>query len=290
MDLLNKLILGTVQFGLDYGINNISGKVSMENSLRILSLAQIKGIQLLDTAQAYGNATEVIGNYHQQNLKFDVITKFKSGHTNIEDLNQELGDILTTLGINCVFGYLYHSFSDFKRFTSVRTVLKELRQKGMIKHIGVSIYTTSELEELIEDDFVEIIQLPYNLLDNSLEKRALLKKAKAKEKIIHVRSVFLQGLFFKKADDLSPNLYSLHTALKSIQDIANRHSISMAQLALSYAFSNKDIDGVLIGVDSEAQLQSNIDILDTPLTEEIIREIESIHIADKTLLNPSNWS
>ena len=60
MQCIDKLVLGTVQLGMDYGINNSSGKPDQREAVSLLAAAYSKGIKYLDTAEAYGTAQQVI--------------------------------------------------------------------------------------------------------------------------------------------------------------------------------------------------------------------------------------
>lgn len=289
--MISKLILGTVQFGLDYGINNAEGKPKTAEVHKIFEFAQKAGIQVLDTADAYGNAVDLIGNYHLNSLElFNVITKFKTS-ANSDTLNLEalVNQSLERLNIPQIFAYLYHSFDDYKKYYWTFQKLIDLKKEGKIKYIGVSIYTNEQFETTLNDENVDIIQLPYNLLDNDNQRGALIKKAKQNGKIIHVRSVFLQGLFFKDLNKLPEKLLPLKDDLEKIKTIANDYKISLADLALNYAVNNPLIDGVLVGVDNIQQLQTNLTALETTLNDEVIKEINQIFVKNNALLNPSNW-
>lgn len=291
MKRLEKIILGTVQFGLDYGINNSSGKFSKNQVFDILDTAFSSGIRMLDTADAYGNASDLIGAYHRQSENtFDVITKFKSGYSNLENLETYIDQTLEKLSIQSIFGYLYHSFSDYIEHLDVLEQLVLLRDKKKIKHIGVSLYTNDELEQVLENDDIKIIQLPYNLLDNANKRGVILKRAKGKGKIIHTRSVFLQGLFFKDVQHLPEILLPLKKSLIKIQKLASNEAELIASISLNYALSVQNIDGVLIGVDNINQLKQNIEMINRNLSKSIGKEIDRINIEDVSLLNPSNWS
>lgn len=158
----NKLILGTVQFGLNYGINNTSGKPDEKRVHSILDEAFEKGIRLLDSAEAYGDAHELIGSYHalSQN-KFDLITKYSSSRRDLpEDLIARVKFDIQTLNCTCLYAYMFHSFTDFKTyFETFKGGIEQLKKEGLIKKMGVSVYTNNELEELLNFDAVELVQL-----------------------------------------------------------------------------------------------------------------------------------
>jgi aryl-alcohol dehydrogenase-like predicted oxidoreductase len=286
----NKLILGTVQMGLAYGINNTVGKISLGNSLDILEYAYSQGIQILDSAEAYGNAHKVIGTFHRNhpNKKFEVITKLP--HQFDADINDKVNTYLSDLSVNQLNALLFHSFSSYKENINNFDVLMGLKAKGKIKYIGVSVYTNKEIEDVLLNDDVDIIQLPFNLFDNENLRGNILEQAKAKGKIIHTRSALLQGLFFKDANADNKTVKSLKSELLQLSAISKVNKLSIVQLALNYCLQQTTIDNVLIGVDSKQQLKDNIESLNYTIGKEAILEINSIKVKDVNLLNPSLWN
>ena len=280
----NKLILGTVQFGLNYGINNTQGKPEKENVFQILSYAYESGIRYLDTAELYGNAHDLIGEFHKLNpsKKFEIITKFP--HEFESSLDDKIYTYLDQLAVSHLHAILFHSFDSYVKHRS------ELNGKiDKVIKIGVSVYTNAQMEAVINDANIDIIQLPFNLFDNIHLRGVLLKKAKEKNKIIHTRSAFLQGLFFMKKDNPNKIRVKLEKELKLISNISLKYSISIGSLALKYCLQQPHIDGVLIGVDSLAQLKENIEYTETNVSDEYMKEINAIRIDDIELLNPSLW-
>lgn len=280
----DKLILGTVQFGLNYGINNAQGKPEKENVFQILSYAFESGIRYLDTAEMYGNAHDLIGEFHKlyPSKKFEIITKFP--HEFDSSLDDKINTYLNQLAVNHLHAILFHSFDSYVKHRS------ELNGKiNKVVKIGVSVYTNAQMEEVINDANIDIIQLPFNLFDNIHLRGELLKKAKEKNKIIHTRSAFLQGLFFMKKDNPNKIRFKLEKELDLISKISLKYSISIGSLALNYCLRQPQIDSVLIGVDSLAQLKENILYAESNVSDEYMNEINAIIIDDIELLNPSLW-
>jgi aryl-alcohol dehydrogenase-like predicted oxidoreductase len=286
----SKFILGTAQFGLDYGINNSTGKAKEEDVFSILDFSLANGINHIDTASAYGNAEEVLGRYFKirgDYDKFEITTKFSFAKG--INLTECLHDSLNNLNVNAVDTVLFHSYSDYKNYQNQLSEFIDINKNKYFKHIGVSVYTNEEIEGLIDDANIDIVQTPYNLLDNNNLRGRSFSQLKTKGKKIHVRSVFLQGLFFKKSDHFPINLISLKKSVQELNELCVEYSLDMRQLALSYVIKNILIDGVLIGVDSLAQLKENITSIKKDLSDEIINRIESIIVPNKELLNPSKW-
>ena len=288
----NKIILGTVQFGLDYGINNSNGKPSQQTVNQLLDVAFDKHILFLDTAEAYGNSQEVIGEYHKQSSnKFNVITKFSSSRFDLSlSLRKRVKEDINTLKVDSLYCYMFHNYTDFKSYYSgFENDIIQLKKEGLINKIGVSVYTNDELEDLLNYDTIDVVQIPFNLLDNSTQRGSILKKAKLKGVEIHTRSVFLQGLFFKDLNALPEKVKPIKNSLQELKDIASSNNIKLSSLAFNYVYQQIFIDNVLIGVDTIEQLNENLQLSATPISSEIINRIDKIVVEDKSLLNPSNW-
>lgn len=286
----SKLILGTVQFGMDYGINNKEGKPSFEKVKDTLDFAYLKGISLLDTAEAYGDSQSRIGEYHKvSSRKFNIITKFSPNRKDLsENIIARVNDNLSILGVNFLYSYMFHSYDDYKKyFSSFKDGLIELRNSNKIKKIGVSLHSNDEIIEVLKNGHIDIIQLPFNLLDNSNQRKKILLKAKSMGIEIHTRSVFLQGLFFKDPNKITGNILEIKVDLNRLNNLVSKEK--MNDLALNYVYSKEYIDGVLLGVDNVDQLKSNIDCIEGSTTKSIISEVDKIDVLNKTMLNPANW-
>ena len=289
----DKIILGTVQFGLDYGINNSSGKPSFESITAILNTSHQNGIVMLDTAEAYGNAHEVIGNYHRQSEnRFQIITKFSSKRddlpTNIED---RIALHLDEMHVSYLYAYMFHSFGDFENYFSRHSKgLDNLKKKGIIHKIGVSVYTNEELNKLLNYSEVELVQLPFNLLDNNHQRGLLLKRAKERNMEVHTRSAFLQGLFFIPPNELPGKLLPLKPYLETIRFEVSKRNMTINDLALNYNLQQALIDKVLIGVDNVEQLQQNLTSMSEEIDTDLMALIDSIEVKELNLLNPVNWN
>ena len=285
----HKIILGTVQMGIPYGINNKTGKISEEESHQILKYAYNSGINTLDTAEAYGEAHAIIGNFHRKNpdIKFKVITKLPHNFKgNIEDTIKEYCEVLCVEQLEAI---MFHSYTTFTHHSDSLNDLVNLKSQNLVRLIGVSIYNNFEFEDLLNYNQIDLIQLPFNLLDNISQKGTLLKTAREKNKVIHSRSAFLQGIFFKDLADNNQVVQALKEELHEIHSIATTENLDIASLALNYCLQIDAIDNVLIGVDSLNQLIENLAILGKPISSDGIERINKIAVADKNLLNPSLW-
>jgi len=286
---INKITLGTVQFGIKYGINNSTGKLSKDEVLFLLGEAYDMGVRTLDTAELYGDAHELIGEYHANNPHrlFKIITKFP--HEINGNITEKITQYLKILQIEKLEGLLFHSYESYQKELENLSLISSFKEVGIIKNIGVSIYTNSQMEAVIKNDHIDIIQLPFNLLDNNNLRGDMIKKAKNAGKTIHTRSAFLQGLFFMPLTSNNPILKALQYELELINNIIVQEHIDVQSLALNYCLQQENIDNILIGVDNITQLRQNIQKAQQPLSKELLERIDKIKVKQPDLLNPSLW-
>ena len=281
-----KITLGTVQFGVQYGISNTHGVPSDIELESIFSVARELGIKQLDTAKAYGNAEERIGKL--SNSKFDIITKFPTVDTE-KDLEIALSESLQNLSVNSIYGYLAHNADVLIQNPSLWKNLLEAKQEGKIKKIGYSLYIPKQLERLLDLNCIpDLVQLPYSILDRKFENQLSILKQLGTE--VHVRSVFLQGLYFMNPNNLPEKLQPLQDSLLELNNLSNENNVSVGEVALNYVISNPNIDKLVIGIETAEQLRENINLVTNWKPNNVLfSKIESIEIKDKSLLNPVNW-
>ncbi|MCX8080348.1 MAG: aldo/keto reductase [Bacteroidia bacterium] len=288
--MLEKITLGTAQWGMNYGINNSSGEMSLDEVTKVMDYAFENNIHTLDTANAYGRAIDKIAYYHNTRKRiFNIHNKFYKYFDNID---KRIDNELKHLGINHFEVYYFHHFNDFQYCPIyVHDALWELKAKGKIKKIGVAVYDNEEVIKVADCKWIDVIQMPYNLLDNFSLRGDAMKYANEKEKEIHIRSVFLQGIFFMNETKVTGKLKELFKYINQIKQIASDYDISMLELCLLYPFSNPYIQKIIMGIDSLEQLKININVLTTKksLPASLIRSIEQIHIEENALLKPYNW-
>tara|TARA_B100001059_G_C17769003_1_gene547292 strand:+ start:637 stop:1485 length:849 start_codon:yes stop_codon:yes gene_type:complete len=281
-----KLALGTVQFGMNYGINNQVGSPSDKNIYNILNFAFKNGIKTLDTAVAYGNSQKRLGEILKN--EFQIISKF-SGVYNFRDLENELLKSLSLLKINLIYGFMFHNADELIENPKMWNFLKKLKASNKIKKIGFSIYNEKQLNTILDLGIIpDIVQLPYSILDRRLENSLI--KLKLNNVEVHVRSVFLQGLYFKDVNNLPKNLLPLRSNLKKMHGICKSNNIKMSTLALNFVKQNKNIDKIVIGADSPEQIIENIESMNYNLSQDIIKLLYKINVVEKKLLNPVNWN
>ncbi len=303
---LSKITLGTVQLGIKYGIANRTGKPTENESQKILQYAYHQGINMFDTAPAYGNSEEIIGNFirnipsNKSQKTPEIITKlspFEILGNEDEDfiyrkVKNSVFESLNRLHLNKIPYFLLHHADDLHKLNGrIVEALIRLRDEGYLNHIGVSIYNPDEVKLFLEKEELDVIQIPINILDHRLIKTGLLKQLHFKNKIILARSVFLQGLIFINPNELPDTLKIAAHHLYKLAEIANKTNLSIAQLSFCFIRDMKEISSIIMGVDNLDQLKENLNYLDLPpLGEKLKKEIFSAFTeVEEKIVNPSKW-
>ncbi len=275
MGISEKLGLGTVQFGLPYGISNKKGQTPANEVAIILNCARLNGIEILDSASGYGNAEEVLGRNDLSG--FNVVSKFlpPSEGTLVSD---QLQQSLNKLGLNSLYGYLAHRPQELLDHLEHWEEMESFKAQGKVKKIGFSLNEPRELEQLLEKNYIpDLIQVPYNYFDRRFEKLIVQLRGGGCE--IHTRSTFLQGLFF-----IDPNtMDDYFKEIKSIlEDLQQNDALNGA--LLKFVLEKPFIDKVITGVENEQQLAANIHSVENA---RFLPELKRV-ISDNILI-PSRW-
>jgi aryl-alcohol dehydrogenase-like predicted oxidoreductase len=279
---MNKLALGTVQFGLDYGISNIGGQVSLEEATKVIKLAKENDIDTLDTASGYGNSEKVLGKIGVNDLQ--IVTKTKSLQLGVDKVLQSFYQSLTDLNVTSVDGLLIHNIDDTKdkQFDTLYKELDKLKQDKLINKIGFSTYTPDQVDFLLDNFDFDLIQVPFNVFDTRLIDGGQLQILRNKQIEIHARSIFLQGLLlnFKQ---LGSYFSKWIVQFNNYQEIVNDSELSLLEYALSFVLNTKEIDLTLVGVSNISELTEIIHASNLNL------DLKGYAIDDINLLNPSLW-
>ncbi len=285
---MSKLALGTVQFGLDYGINNDRGKIPKDEAFGIIGLAAENGIDMLDTAPSYGTSQEVIGAYQKEHKRqFKIISKLST--QSIADVKGSIDSTLRKLGVDDLYGMIFHDFDDFKANPGYLEQLREASAAGKVTKVGFSLYTTESLDHLLENNvYFDLVQVPYSILDQRFGR--YFGKLKERGVEIHVRSVFLQGLLFKDPEKVDPFFTDIKSSLKNVHAVGLETGASMVELCLGFALHNGYIDKIVAGVDSENNLREIISASkDTGKLDGAYERLLRLKIDDEKYLLPYNW-
>jgi aryl-alcohol dehydrogenase-like predicted oxidoreductase len=286
-----KISLGTVQFGMDYGVNSINGQINKSESVEIINYAHNHGISLLDTAPSYGNSEKILGDMNTE--YFDIVTKTRNfrqdriSEKEIDLLIIDLNKSLRLLNRESIYGLLVHNADDLLKIGSDK-IFKQLelfKKEGKVSRIGVSVYTSDQLQEIINRFDIDLVQMPFNILDRRMIDSGVLTKVYNKNIEVHSRSVFLQGLLLMNRKIRPKKFDRWKIQWKLWHEWLTDNHLTALEASLKYAISIPEISKILVGVDSKDQLREIIKSTHGNLPS-IPKEL-FMHDAD--LLNPSNW-
>lgn len=284
----NKLVLGTAQFGMDYGINNKRGKIPREDVFEILKIAFEAGIDTLDTAYAYGESESVIGDFiRSSGFELKVISKLPA--CGLEDIENIFETSINRLGLDSLYGYYIHSFQHYLEKPEVWSILTKMKSEGKISKIGFSLYYPSELDYILDRNIpLDIVQVPYSIFDQRFS--SYFPKLRDKKIEVFVRSVFLQGLGFKDPSELSTHFGKIKNKVMDLRKLSRSLDVPLASIFLNFVVLNEYVDKVVVGIDSIENLQellTSSDYLDK--VDQIMAELTSFKEDDEKIILPVNW-
>jgi len=293
--------LGTAQLGLKYGVANQIGKPDLKQAFGLLDESLAQGIFSFDTAAAYGNSEEILGNYFYKNkdVKSHIITKLNPLALNssssqkeaVEQVDESLNLSFKRLKRHLIDTLLFHRFKNLT--WSNYFLLNYLREKKNIKHIGVSVDSPEEAEAALSIDGISAIQLPTNLLDFRYIDKGILEQAEKKKIQVYIRSIFLQGLILMNIKNIPPYLKEAVPQIITLIKICNDHNISSIQeLTFSFLKSLNGNINIIIGCETADQLKENAQLMkqSTIMKQDVKSIIFKNHRKLKDhILTPSLW-
>lgn len=307
---ISKMTLGTVQLGMNYGVNNTNGMPSEEQGFAILDAAYEGGVTVLDTSDDYGKSEAVIGKYLKQNpdKHFDICTKFKVTEETAKDIYGSLKSFAIAsakkLSIDRIPIFMSHTEKNFIDYgDKLIEALNELKKEGLIINSGISLSNKDAFEQIIESGGFDAVQIPMNILDNKQIKNGIIKKASEAGIAVFVRSVYLQGIFFKKREDFlvqNPNCPELKIeemnekvlpVIDRVRAMAEEHNMSVAQFALSFIKDTYGVDSLVLGSETPEQVKENVKMFNVPalpktVLDKILDEFTDI---DPFVISPWMW-
>lgn len=303
---ISQLSLGTVQLGMDYGINNKGGKPSEQTAADILSAACEGGITVIDTSSDYGTSEEVVGNFFKsyKGVKPTIVTKFKieDDHTKVapiedveKNLRRQVYTSLERLGYEKLPLLMLHRESELFDYGDVLpNALKKLKAEGLVERVGVSLNGCTYVKDVLENDLYEAVQIPLNMMDTKNVLNGGIDKLRDKGVIVFIRSVFLQGLFFRDPATLPDSglLSEAKAPLTKLHKLAEEENMSVAQVALTFM---RDLDGVsslVLGSETPAQVRENIDLANSPSLSGRAKDkiLEMFNDINPDILKPWLWN
>ena len=282
------IVLGTAQFGLDYGVANQDGRITNDEVMKIINLSNKHNINTLDTAISYGDSENILGN--QKIHKWKIITKLPAVPDNVSDIenyvNENFNNSLKKFKTKNIYALLLHSPIQLFEGKGKRIFnsLNNLKDKGLISKVGISVYSPFELDRILESYDFDIVQFPMNILDCRFLESNILINLKKQGVETYARSIFLQGLLLMKARPLYFNRWN--HIWSEWDRWLNLLKISPLEACVRFAISQNNLDNIIIGVDSSTHLTEIINNSKTSLPS-LPNWPSNI---DNELINPSFWN
>ncbi len=286
----SRLAIGTVQFGLRYGVANQSGQVTGQEASSFLRVARATDIDTLDTASAYGASEQVLGEIGVDG--WQVITKLPAIPQHVPDpatwMRTSLHASLERLQVGRVAGLLLHSPMQLLEANgqAIYQGLLDMQRQGLADQIGYSLYLPEELDALWASYPVDLVQAPFNVFDRRLQTSGWLARLHAAGVTIHARSIFLQGLLLMKPADRPARFERWASLWEAWDRWLEAEGLSPLQACVGCALAQPEFDRIIVGVDSAAQLHeilaaAQLGALTPPA---------GLAVEDEDLINPSRWS
>ena len=294
------LCLGTAQLGMHYGINNKVGKLQKSEVFKILDTAISAGIQMIDTASIYGEAEELLGNYlveHKKDCKnVKIITKQcnsiegKSFAQVDKEIRCELEESLRRLKRDAVDGYLLHLYREVDNANTL-TALQKLKEEGIVKNIGVSVYDVDEVEIALQSGDIDYLQMPCSIFDQRGLNSGVFEKAQKAGVTVFTRSAFLQGLLMMDVNDVPNHLQGIVPYLQTFEKLLEEYELDRKHAIIKFILEKECIDYMVFGVETEEQLR---DIIREKNSDSVPKEfMKQLHecfgkISERLIL-PIHW-
>ena len=255
--MIKNIILGTANFGLNYGIKNKYKKLGTKKIKKILINLKKKKINFIDTSQSYINVEKILGNLNTKQFKF--VTKFTFSENNNFVFDKFL-ETIKNLKTKNVHTVLFHRSSDLlkKNGKIIYDEMLLLKKKGYIKKIGVSVYEAKELKKILDKYKFDVVQVPINIFNQTFIEKNFLRYLKKKKVEIHARSVFLQGLLLLKEEDIPGKFLKDLKIFQKWNLWLKKNRTTNFDACLNFITNQKYIKKIIVGVDNSKQLNEII--------------------------------
>jgi len=292
----SRLVLGTAQIGMRYGIANRTGKPDLNVVKKMLSLAWEGGIREFDTAQAYGESESVLGNVLTElgiESEVRVITKLAPGllGASSDMILHSIRESCVRLNVQKLYGVLIHDEDAlYDPDNSLCRTLAMGVDEGLMEKVGVSVCSPDAGMKAVNNDHIELIQIPSNVFDYRFARVGMYEAARKMKKSVYIRSVFLQGLLFMRAKDLPPHMRYAAGTLGKFERYLSRKGWTAGQVALNMILQTYPNARIVIGAESVEQISQNLSCVDGKMPTLNLRELQEMFSeVDESIVNPTRW-
>lgn len=287
----NRICLGTVNFGLEYGPG--SRKLTYDDIESLLKYSREIGVDYLDTARGYGDSEALLGQFVDLIKNSNIVSKLSmKGLDSVEEVLNKLRDSLKLLKRKGIYCILLHdteaALTDAKKIKIFQQSMFLAVETGLIQTFGYSVYSLDEIYQLGELDYPILnLQVPENVLDRRLINSELLLKLSKDGCTIFVRSLFLQGYLSNPQIDNSLR-GEMKVFLESFHSRCSDLGLSPARVSLAYFNSLKWAKYAVVGCDSRKHLKDNFETLNSDILPEDF--YSSLPQLPPHLVDPRRWS
>jgi hypothetical protein len=285
----NKIILGSANFDQIYGIKK--NFIKKSEIKKLFNLALKNKIKTIDTSPLYNKSEKIIGLLN--NNRFKIISKIPKPPKNIKRenikkwLKQNVMISLKNLKIKKFECLLLHNANSLlcKNGDEIYKGIRNMKINGFTSKIGVSIYDFNVLDKILKKFKFNLIQAPFNILDQRLVEKGWLKKLKKRKIEVHARSIFLQGILLLKHNQLPKKLIKLSKKLVMWENWLKKNKFSSLQVCLSFVLNQRQLDGIVVGYNNTNQLNQILKLKQIKNNF----SLPNLNIKDKKLIDPREW-
>lgn len=292
----NRLVLGTAQLGMPYGIANTTGQPDLSTAKAIVQEACKYGIREFDSAQAYGKSEEILGQCLSElgiNHEVMVISKLNPDldHLDRDKLSISLNQSLARLHVPKLAGLMLHREGPLNLWRKgLEEILLGFVDDGKIDRIGVSVYSPKKALQALQIHGIEMVQLPTNILDRRFVDAGVFDLARKKGKQLYIRSVFLQGLLLMESHGLPIKMQFARPVLEKLQSVGQAFNLTPLEMALGYVKAEFPEAKIIFGVETIKQLKNDLRCWNSTIPKKFINHVRrEFGIIDEIILNPVLW-
>lgn len=298
MNKCGKIGLGTVQWGMPYGITNSSGIPSAVVVGELLASASRAGVRLLDTAWAYGNAETVLGEQGIADSEFAIVTKTRPikglelmPAESVKIVKEAFRVSLSRLRVDSIYCLLIHHADDLlgPSGDALWALMQEFKLQGVVEKIGCSLYCPDQYFRIQDKYQVELVQLPYNIYDQRFVTSGMADHAERFGVEVHVRSAFLQGVLLKESSELPVHFDRVRDHHAALWAECKVLGLSPLQAALGFCLACQAVDKVIVGCERQEQWDDIVHASAATLSIAQVQSLNRFAIGDDVIMNPSRW-
>lgn len=293
---ISRLVLGTAQLGMAYGVSNVTGQPDLKTADAIVKTAWENGIRKYDTAQAYGKSEEVLGKTIRSldlSDRTKIITKLHPDldHLNKSELEESVEKSLSRLNVPILHGLMLHREEYLEIWESgLGETLQSFVRKGLAEHIGVSVYFPDRAVSALKKHGINMIEIPSNIFDRRFEQAGVFELAQERGKEIYVRSVFLQGLILMDIEDLPERMQFGVQVLKRLESLSKETGLSKQDLSLNYVGETFPETNVVFGAETPEQVKKNVKTWESPLPADVLLRLrQDFAEVPEEMIDPRRW-